>query len=251
MRRILIVGNWKMSLGLAESQSLARGIRQGLAADSVRVDLMVCPSPPFVIQVAEILEGSVVGVGAQDLVFQSPGAFTGGVSAAQLAEIGAACCIIGHSERREHFGDSDAIVAAKLEAVLGSGLVPILCFGESETTRLEGRTESFVRTQIEAALEGRSAQELSTLILAYEPIWAIGTGNNAEAADAQAVHALVRGILREHHGDALASSTRILYGGSVKPQNVSTYLACEDIDGALVGGASLEAESFLQLASAG
>jgi len=251
MRRSLIVGNWKMSLGLSESRNLARGIRQGLAGRSVEAELMVCPSYPFLLEVAEILEGSTVGVGAQDLVFQDPGAFTGGVSAAQLSEIGAACCILGHSERREHFGDSDAIVGAKLGAALASGLVPILCFGESENTRLEGRTEAFVRQQIETALESRRAEELGSLILAYEPIWAIGTGNNAEAADAQSVHAFVRQLLRERLGEDLADRTRILYGGSVKPQNIESYLACEDIDGALVGGASLAADSYLQLASAG
>jgi triosephosphate isomerase len=190
-------------------------------------------------------------VGGQDLVYQPPGAFTGGVSAAQLAELKAACCIIGHSERREHFGDSDAIVAAKLETALGAGLRPVLCFGESESLRLEGRTENFVRSQIEAALGALPAAQLGSLVLAYEPIWAIGTGKNAEAADAQAVHQQVRGILRERFGEALAATIPILYGGSVKPGNIASYLACADIDGALVGGASLDADSFLQLAAAG
>lgn len=251
MRRKLICGNWKMNLGLVESLNLARGIRQGLAKGGSGAQLMVCPSHPFIVPVKEILEGSAVGVGAQDLVYQAPGAFTGGVSAAQLSELKVACCILGHSERREHFGDSDEIVAAKLGAALGAGLVPILCFGESESIRLEGKTESYVRAQIERALEGKRAQELGSLILAYEPIWAIGTGNNAEAADAQAVHGLVRGILHERFGPELAAATRILYGGSVKPDNIDGYLACEDIDGALVGGASLEPVSFLQLVSAG
>jgi triosephosphate isomerase len=236
-----------MKLGLAESRNLARELKRRLAGVYAGPEVMVCPSTPFLLPVMEVLEGSVVGVGAQDLTYQEPGAFTGGVSAEQLRELGARCCILGHSERRQYFGETDEVVAAKLRAAFRVGLRPVVCFGESQEVRLADRTEHFVTDQIHAALDGLEPPQVAALVLAYEPIWAIGTGNNAEAADAEAVHRLVRGLVAERFGTGPAQEVRILYGGSVTADNVGEYMACEDIDGALVGGASLDAESFLRI----
>jgi triosephosphate isomerase len=247
MRRPLIIGNWKMKLGLAESLNLARELKRQLAGVYAGPEVMVCPSMPFLPAVMDVLQGSVVGVGCQDLTFQEPGAFTGGVSAEQLKELQVRCCILGHSERREFFHETDELVAAKLRATFRVGLQPVVCFGESEEIRLQGRTESFVSGQIHAVLEGLHAPQAAAVVLAYEPIWAIGTGNSAQPEDAEAVHRLARGILKERFGDEVSQSVRILYGGSVTPENIAEYMQRENIDGALVGGASLKAESFRRI----
>ncbi len=247
MRRPLVIGNWKMKLGLAQSLNLARDLKRRVASLHSETELMVCPSTPFLLPVMEALQGSPIGVGAQDLVSQEPGAFTGGVSAEQLREVGVSCCIIGHSERRQFFGDTDEVVAAKLRAALRVDLLPVVCFGESEETRLQGKTETFIAGQIHAALDGLDPVQVKQLVLAYEPIWAIGTGKSAMPDDAEAVHGLMRSILQESFSTETAASVRILYGGSVTPANIASYMEREDIDGALVGGASLEAESFLQI----
>ncbi len=251
MRRPLVIGNWKMKLGMAQSLNLARELKRKVVGLKTEAQLMVCPSTPFLRAVKEILAGTPIQVGAQDLAPQEPGAFTGGVSAEQLRELGLACCIIGHSERRQWFGETDEVVAAKLRAALRVGLMPVVCFGETEETRLRGATEEFVSGQIHAALDDLEPAQAKDLVLAYEPIWAIGTGNSAMPADAEAVHGLVRSILRRKFSDQVASSVRILYGGSVTPENIASYMACEEIDGALVGGASLKAQSFLQIAQIG
>jgi triosephosphate isomerase len=247
MRRPLIIGNWKMNLGLAESLGLARDLKRQLAGVYAGPEVMVCPSMPFLSSVMDVLQGSVVGVGSQDLAHQERGAFTGGVGAEQLKELGIRCCILGHSERRQFFGETDELVAAKLRATFRVGLLPVVCFGESEEIRLQGRTESFVSGQIHAALGGLHAPQAAAVVLAYEPIWAIGTGNSAQPEDAEAVHRLVRGILKERFGDEVSQNVRILYGGSVTPENIVQYMHCENIDGALVGGASLKAESFRRI----
>ena len=208
---------------------------------------MVCPSTPFLIPVMDILQGSPVGVGAQDLAPQELGAFTGGVSSEQLKELNTECCIVGHSERRQWFSETDEVVAAKIRAALRADLPAVVCFGESEEIRLQGGTEDFVSGQIHAALDNLDASQVRKLVLAYEPIWAIGTGNSAMPEDAQAVHHLARSIVQEQFSAEVAELVRILYGGSVTAANVSSYMDCADIDGALVGGASLEAESFLQI----
>ncbi len=247
MRRPLIIGNWKMNLGLAESLGLARDLKRQLAGVYAGPEVMVCPSMPFLSSVMDVLQGSVMGVGSQDLAHQERGAFTGAVSAEQLKELGIRCCILGHSERRQFFGETDELVAAKLRATFRVGLLPVVCFGESEEIRLQGKTESFVSGQIHAALGGLHAPQAAAVVLAYEPIWAIGTGNSAQPEDAEAVHRLVRGILKERFGDEVSQNVRILYGGSVTPENIVQYMHCQNIDGALVGGASLKAESFRRI----
>jgi triosephosphate isomerase len=236
-----------MNLGLAEACALARDLKRRVASIYAGPETAVCPSHPHLIPVRDVLEGSVVALGGQDLTPQSPGAFTGAVSAEQLRELAARFVLIGHSERRQFFGETDAMVAEKIRAAFRVGLVPVLCFGETLEERNAGRTEEVVARQVTAALEGLEEPRLVAMVLAYEPVWAIGTGHNAEVEDAANVHRLVRGLLREIGGESVAGTVRILYGGSVKPANVAGYLEEEDIDGALVGGASLDAEKFVQI----
>jgi len=247
MRRPLIIGNWKMKLGRVESLNLARDLKRQLSGVYAGPEVMVCPSMPFFMPVQEVLQGTVVKVGAQDMAYQEPGAFTGGVSGEQLRDLNAAGCILGHSERRQFFGETDDIVAAKIRAAFRVGLQPVVCFGESLDVRAAGKTESFVSQQVQRALEGLEPPQAAALILAYEPIWAIGTGNNAEPSDAESVHRLVRGVLRERFGDEVSENARILYGGSVTPENIEAYMESDEIDGALVGGASLDASDFVRI----
>ncbi len=247
VRRPLIIGNWKMNLGLNQSIGLAKELKNLVASIYAGPETAVCPSFPHLLAVRQILEGSVIGVGAQDLAPQKPGAYTGAVCAEQLSELELRFALLGHSERRQFFGETDMDVAEKIRAAFRVGLVPVLCFGETLEQREAGSTEEVVVRQVGAAIEGLESQALATLVLAYEPIWAIGTGHSAEVADAQDVHRLVRGLLQEAAGEESAQTTRILYGGSVNSSNVGGYLAAEDIDGALVGGASLDPDEFVKI----
>lgn len=242
-RRPLIAGNWKMNTSSKEAVSLAREI----ASQPVDgVDLIVCPPYPWLLPVRDALAGTYVAVGAQNCWPQPNGAFTGEVSTTMLVEL-CQYVIVGHSERRQIIGEPDELVREKVSAALNAGLTPILCVGETLETREAGRAEAFVAEQLCAALEGRSATEIRTCVIAYEPIWAIGTGVAASAADAEAMAASVR-----HAVDALqpgvAGSLKILYGGSVTPANSAETLNQPNVDGALVGGASLKASSFLEIA---
>lgn len=246
-RRPLILGNWKMNLSLAEATALARDLKRQVATFYAGPETGVCPSYPHLVAVRELLEGSTIGVGAQEMVEAEPGAFTGGVCAEQLRELDMRWVLVGHSERRQYCGETDDGVAAKIRAAFRVGLTPVACFGETLAEREGGQTEEVVARQVGAALEGLSAPQIEGLVLAYEPVWAIGTGLNAEVDDVKEVHRLLRGLLAERGGGPVAESVRILYGGSVKPQNIAAYMACEDVDGALVGGASLDAGSFVQL----
>jgi triosephosphate isomerase len=236
-----------MNLGLTDACALARDLKRRVASIYAGPETAVCPSFPHLIAVRDVLEGSVIGLGAQDLAAQPPGAVTGAVGAEQLRELRVRFVLIGHSERRQYFAESDSMVAQKIRAAFRVGLVPVLCFGETLDERNAGRTEDVVVRQVSAALTGLEAPQLVAVVLAYEPVWAIGTGRNAEVEDAASVHRLVRGILREIGRDEAARRVRILYGGSVTPANVAGYLAEADIDGALVGGASLDAEKFVQI----
>lgn len=248
-RKPLLAGNWKLHNTLAESRALASAVREGLTASS-RAEVVVAPVFTALSSVADALRGGPVRLAAQDCYFEPKGAFTGEVSAPLLADVGCAYVIVGHSERRELFGDSDAWVAKKLRAVLAAGMDPIVCVGESLAEREAGQAQVRVRGQVHAALSGLSAPELERVVVAYEPIWAIGTGRTASARDAQEIHALIRALLGELGAPAVAERVRILYGGSVKPSNAAELLAEVDIDGALVGGASLEAASFLEIVRA-
>jgi triosephosphate isomerase len=238
-----------MNLDRRAAVALAQAIARH--ADGVPgVDVAVVPPFVYLEAVAGALAGSRVVLGGQDCCDRPSGAFTGEVSAAMLRDVGARVVVIGHSERRHVYLESDALVRAKVEQALKAGLSIILCIGETLAERQAGRTEEVVRRHVTQGLSGLGAAEAARLTLAYEPVWAIGTGVNAAPAQAAEVHAYVRGLLRGLFGDRVADATRIQYGGSVKPDNASELLAAPDVDGALVGGAALEPKSFLPILDA-
>ncbi|MHC4472444.1 MAG: triose-phosphate isomerase [Planctomycetota bacterium] len=243
VRRPFLAGNWKMHKTRAEAAELAGRLRE-LVGDVADRDVAVFPPFTALEPVLAALAGSRIEVGAQTCHFEAKGAFTGEVSAEMLADAGVALVLVGHSERREHFGETDLIVRAKLEAVLGAGLKPVVCVGETLEEREAGDTEDVVRTQALVAFEGLTTDQMETVTVAYEPVWAIGTGRTATREQAQEVHAFLRGLLGELFTPELAGDLRIQYGGSVKPDNIGRLMGEPDIDGALVGGASLEAQSF-------
>jgi triosephosphate isomerase len=246
-RQPFIAGNWKMHKTLAESRSLARAIRQGVGPGR-RAEVAVAPAYTALAAVAEELSGSDIRLAAQDSFWEKQGAFTGAISPVMLADVGCRYVIIGHSERRQHFGETDASVNRRLQAVLESGLGVILCVGETLGDREADRTFEVVRTQLREGLAGVAAGP-DRLVIAYEPVWAIGTGKTATPQQAQEVHAFIRSLLREFMGPH-AEAIRIQYGGSVTPDNAATLLGQPDIDGALVGGASLKPELFLPIINA-
>jgi triosephosphate isomerase len=248
-RRYLIAGNWKMNKTVAEGVALARDLRaQAVAAGAA--ELVVCPPFTTLAAVAAELRGSSIAVGAQNVHWEASGAFTGEVSGAMLHDIPVTHVIVGHSERRQFFGETDGTVNRRLKAALGAGLVPIVCVGETRAEREAGQTAAVVRRQVEAGLAGLTAETMATVVIAYEPVWAIGTGLNATPDQAQEVHAQIRALLAAGFGAGVAAATRILYGGSVKGDNATALLGQPDIDGALVGGASLKAADFLAIAAA-
>jgi len=246
-RKPLIAGNWKMFNGGPRSCELAAAVALG-AAHYPGVEVVVCPPFTALAAVAAELDEQPVGLGAQNMYFKASGAYTGEISGPMLVECGVRWVILGHSERRGIFAESDDTVAAKASAALDVELLPILCVGETLAERTEGQTLAVVRRQLSALLpmieraQGRA-------VVAYEPVWAIGTGHNATPEQAQEVHAMIRGLLAGLSPD-LAERTRILYGGSVKADNAATLLSCPDVDGALVGGASLDANQFLAIVKA-
>ncbi|MBN2452296.1 MAG: triose-phosphate isomerase [Lentisphaeria bacterium] len=242
-RRTLIAGNWKMNLTVAEAQPLVAALKARTAA-MAGVDVAVCPPFTSLAAVVAATAGTPIQVGAQNVHWEQAGAFTGEVSAAMLREVGVTCVIIGHSERRQYFGETDATVNARLRAALGSGLMPIVCIGETLRQRDAGETEAVVRGQVAEGLAGLTPEQLGRSVIAYEPVWAIGTGRTATPEQAQEVHRFLRGLLRDAFG-GVAEEVRILYGGSMKPGNAASLLAQADIDGGLIGGASLKAEDFL------
>ena len=248
-RRPLVVGNWKLHNTREESRVLAAAIAEQSGTLGA-VDLAVAPVFTALDVVGAALGGSAVRLGAQDAHWESKGAFTGEVSAPLLRDAGCTYVIVGHSERRQFFGDTDDGVRRKTAAVLAAGLTPIVCVGESLAQREAGQTEPHVLGQVQAALDGLSEAQAAALVIAYEPIWAIGTGRNASPADAQAVHVRIRGTVAQRFGGAVAGGLRILYGGSVKPDNARALLSQPDVDGALVGGASLDVASFVAIARA-
>ncbi len=243
----LIAGNWKMHKTVAEARDLARDIRKGLAAQ-LRAEVVVAPAYTALAAVKEEIAASAIRLAAQDTFWERQGAFTGAISPVMLKEVGCQYVIVGHSERRQYFGETDATVNRKLQAVLEAGLCPILCVGETLGERQEGRTLKVVDSQLREGLKGLPSLTGETLVVAYEPVWAIGTGLTATPAQAQEAHAFIRGLLQEITGAAAA--IRILYGGSVTSDNAASLLIEPDLDGALVGGASLNAESFLKIIAA-
>ena len=237
----LVAGNWKMHGSRASNQALLEALLDGIA-DFPRVECTVCVPFPYLCDVAEKLRGTALAWGAQNLSEHARGAYTGEVSAAMLAEFGCRHVIVGHSERRQLFGESDAQVARKFAAALEGGLTPILCVGETLAERDAGRTEKVVARQRDEVLTTTGIEAFSRAVVAYEPVWAIGTGRTATPEQAQAVHAFIR--------KRIFPATRILYGGSVKPENAAAIFAMPDVDGGLIGGASLVAQDFLAIVRA-
>ncbi|MEW6027209.1 MAG: triose-phosphate isomerase [Planctomycetota bacterium] len=246
MRTPFIAGNWKMNTGLEEALNLSAGIRDGLKGLSGR-EAALCPPYVYVAAVRDALKGSEIRLGAQNGYFQPQGAFTGEVSFAMLKDIGCEYAIIGHSERRQIFKEDNDVINKKIKAALAAGLKPIFCVGELLEERQENTTERVIRHQVEAGLDDISSDNFQNIIVAYEPVWAIGTGKNATPEQAQEVHSFIRKLLAHLSGETVARDMRIIYGGSVKADNIEALSAQEDIDGALVGGASLNAESFIKI----
>ena len=248
-RKKLIAGNWKMNPTLAKGLRLAEDVAAG--TKDLAVDVLVIPPACFLVPVRDALAGTTVALGAQNLHPERSGAYTGEVAGPMLAELGVRYVVCGHSERRQLFGESSAFVGTKVTAALRDGLVPILCVGETLAERERDVTEAVVGEQLEAGFAGLLPAQAAEVVIAYEPVWAIGTGRNASAEQAQAVHHYIRGWLGARIGPELADETRILYGGSVKASNAAELLGASDIDGALVGGASLDAAGFIAIAAAG
>ncbi|MFW5802536.1 MAG: triose-phosphate isomerase [Verrucomicrobiota bacterium] len=247
-RTPLIAGNWKMNKTPKEAAQLAKELRDAVPADS-SVEVLACPPFTSIQAVQETLQGSAIAVGAQNVHWAESGAFTGEISAPMLAEMGVKHVIIGHSERRQYFGETDATVNQRLKAALEAGLVPLVCIGETLDQRDAGQVESVIRDQVTEDFADVTAEQMATTVVAYEPVWAIGTGRTATPEQAQEVHALIRQLLRNAFGE-VAEAVRILYGGSMKPDNAAELLACGDIDGGLIGGASLKADDFAAIVKA-
>ncbi|EKP94901.1 triose-phosphate isomerase [Thermaerobacter subterraneus] len=250
-RRPLLAGNWKMHTLPGEAAELAAAVRQGLEGQALSAEVVLCPPFTSLAAAGQALAGSPIALGAQDLVWGEFGAFTGAISAPMLRELGCRYVIVGHSERRQLLGETDALIQRKLEAALAGGLTPILCVGEDAAQRREGRTAAVVLGQVAFALAGLEPGQAAQVVIAYEPVWAIGSGTPATPGDAQAVAAAIRQLVARLHGPAAAAAVRVLYGGSVKPDNIAGFMAQPDVDGALVGGASLDGAAFARLVREG
>ena len=245
MRKPIIAGNWKMYKTINESIDLANGLKRELfKLDFASVDVVLCPVFTALSEVAEILNETDIGLGAQDVYWLDEGAFTGEVSPVMLKDAGCQYVIIGHSERRQFFGETNETVNKKIKSSLKHGLTPIICVGENLQEREAGNTFKVIQNHIQGSLTEISAQDLVKTVIAYEPVWAIGTGKTATPDQAQEVHKYIRDLLKKMYGEEAAVSIRIQYGGSVKPENIAELIGKPDVDGALVGGASLKVDSF-------
>lgn len=251
MRKPFVAGNWKMNTDSHSGVALAKGVADGssgLAGSSV--DVAVIPPFVYLSAVGQAVSSSGIALGAQDVYFEAKGAFTGEISTTMLKDVGCTYVLCGHSERRHVLGESDDLVNKKMTASISGGLLPILCVGELLEERDASQTEEVVERQVRAGLAGFSAEKISAVTIAYEPVWAIGTGRTATREQAQEVHAFIRKLLAEMYDQAVADEMRILYGGSVKPDNAEELMAQPDVDGCLVGGASLKADDFVQIIEA-
>ncbi|MBU4305958.1 MAG: triose-phosphate isomerase [Candidatus Omnitrophica bacterium] len=246
MRKPIIAGNWKMNKTITEALDLVRQLSMELK-DVKDVDIVVCPVFTALSNVAQAIDGLNIKLGAQNLFWEEKGAFTGEISAAMLKDVHADYVIIGHSERRSIFKETNEQVNKKIKAALKAGLLPIVCVGERLEERQANKTFNVIADHVHGSLEGLSADDLSYIVIAYEPVWAIGTGRNATPEQAQEVHAYIRGMIADAFGKDVAANLRIQYGGSVTADNIALLMAKPDIDGALVGGASLKPESFIQI----
>lgn len=250
MRKPIIAGNWKMNKTLSEATAFLEEVSNLIPKQDV-IDTVVCAPALFLDQLVQAAKGTDVKIGAQNMHFEESGAFTGEISPIALADLGVSYVILGHSERREMFNETDEAVNKKAHAAFAHQLTPIVCCGETLEQREAGETNDFVGSQIEKGLAGLSDDQLKQAVIAYEPIWAIGTGKSSSAQDANEVCAHIRSVVADKFSNEAAAAIRIQYGGSVKPENIKEYMAQSDIDGALVGGASLKSDSFLQLLEAG
>ncbi len=244
MRKTVIAGNWKMFKDIKESEELIQGVKAQAASAPSFVTVVVCPPFTSLHLAGNLLKGSAVKLGAQNMSEHDEGAFTGEVSWKMLKSVGCEFVILGHSERRQYYGETDAKVNLKGKKALANGLLPIICVGETLKEREGGITEKIVTTQVKGVLDGISMADMERVTIAYEPVWAIGTGKNATPAQAQEVHAHIRGLISQLYSKDVADRVVVQYGGSVKPDNAAELLAQHDIDGALVGGACLKADSF-------
>lgn len=243
MRKPFIAGNWKMNTNGAGAEALASGLVGELNGIDT-VDVAVCPPSVYLQSVAKALSSSNIALGAQNMYFESNGAYTGETSAEMLKDVCCTYVIVGHSERRHVLGETDELVNKKVSTAIGAGLLPILCVGELLEQRQGEETEAVVSRQIKAGLAGLSAEKLEAVTVAYEPVWAIGTGLTATPEQAQEVHLMIRKLLAEMYSESVAAGIRIQYGGSAKPGNTAELMACPDVDGLLVGGASLKVDDF-------
>ncbi|WEG74069.1 triose-phosphate isomerase [Vagococcus intermedius] len=249
MRKPIIAGNWKMNKTASEAISFVEAVKNNIPANSA-VDSVVGSPALFLQSLAEAAKGTELKVSAQNCYFENAGAFTGENSPAAIADLGVQYVIIGHSERREYFHETDEDINKKAKAIIANDMTPIVCCGETLEQREAGETASWIKGQVENALDGLTNEQVANLVVAYEPIWAIGTGKSSSAADANETCGVVRETIANKFGQEVADKVRIQYGGSVKPENIKEYMAEEHIDGALVGGAALEADSFLALLEA-
>jgi triosephosphate isomerase (TIM) len=249
MRKRFVGGNWKMNTTLARARDLAAAVVKGVGRED-RVTVAVCPPFPYLPAVSEVLRGSPVVLGAQNMYFEKEGAFTGEVSSTMLLDVGCKFVILGHSERRHKLGESDALVNRKVHAALAAGLFAVVCVGELLEERQGNRTEDVLCKQLSGSLAGLDGAGLARVVVAYEPIWAIGTGQTATPEQAQSAHAYIRGQIAARFGEEASRRLPIAYGGSVTDKNVAALLAEPDVDGGLIGGASLKAEEFLAIVRA-
>ena len=243
MRKPIIVGNWKMNKTMKETAEFMAAVDAAAASENATFGI----GAPYTALSTAVANAKNLVIAAENCHFKDSGAFTGEISVPMLQEVGVTHCIIGHSERREMFGDTDATVNAKAKRLIEAGITPILCIGETEAQYDAGETENVIRTQLTGSLADLCPKCVANIVIAYEPIWAIGTGKSATKEDAQNCCAIVRDPVRVMYGDEAADSVRVQYGGSVKPENIVEYMACPDIAGALIGGASLKADSFLEI----
>ncbi len=251
-RKPYVGGNWKMNTSVDSSSALARGVVDSCDGVQGNVEIVVFPPAPYLIGVKSILRSrpSSIRTGVQDLYFEPDGAFTGEISVAMAKDCGCAHALAGHSERRHVIGESDELVNAKVQAIIEGGLTCVLCIGETLAEREAGKTNAVNERQLRTGLADVGLRQMEKVVIAYEPVWAIGTGKTASPEDAQSAHAFIRGLLAEMFSDEVAQRTRIIYGGSVKPSNATTLFAQPDIDGGLIGGASLKVEDFAAIARA-
>ncbi|GAA0352599.1 triose-phosphate isomerase [Bacillus horti] len=246
MRKPIIAGNWKMHMTVDEAKAFVQEV-DGLVPSADQVDTVICAPFTHLSTLTELVQERPIAIGAQNMYFEEQGAFTGEISPVMLSSLGVTYVILGHSERRQYFNETDELVNAKAKAAHQHKLIPIICVGENLEEREKDETKEVVQKQLIGALQGLSSAEASASVIAYEPVWAIGTGKSSTAEDAGDVISFIRSIVEDQYDQQVASAVRIQYGGSVKPENIAEYMAHPDIDGALVGGASLKPTSFLQL----